>query len=199
MKKVPHTIGIFVTFSAIISIVCGLAASLPEAMAGELSSVTHQTFYVLFTFALGLASAGCGLAYFLAGGTKKAAPLYKFSVWIFFHYILTLALYLFTIVARCPGLTGKTLSGCILSQACILATFACTAILAFAPNLGKRRSLFLATMAVLTNAVPCVFGLVNVGTGEGVLGNSVFRLDLIIAMYLMVVAKYEDKDARGTV
>ena len=198
MSKGIYRLGICASILAVICAICGLAAGLPEARADALSAVLHQGSYVCYVCILWVLAGLLGLVYFFKGGVKKLAPLYKVSLWAFLFSVTANILYISANAARRDAVTWG-IAGSIVCQMLLLVTFACVLLLAYAPNLGKKRSILLANLAVLSVLASSFFGAAAAGIGHGLIANGFAKGDLIIMIHLMVLAKYEDKDARGTV
>lgn len=79
----------------------------------------------------------------------------------------------------------------------LLVSYSAVLILTFAPNLGKRYSLILASIAAVAELIIMMIAVVE-GVTPGVIGGFITNILMITIFYLMVEAKYMDKDARGT-
>lgn len=78
----------------------------------------------------------------------------------------------------------------------LLVSYSAVLILTFAPNLGKRYSLILASIAAVAELIIMMIAVVE-GVTPGVIGGFITNILMITIFYLMVEAKYMDKDARG--
>ena len=187
--------GIFATIEAIAGIIVGLVYSQNIAALG----IIRPDVYIICNEFYGIVAAVCGLAYFFKGASKKAALLYKISFLAFLLLIVGNILYLITISARMGTEDSQSVAGYIFSTTLLLVVFSCILLLAFAPNLGKKRSIALATISIFAVIAPTILGLVVKGISNGFVVNMLLKIELIVMLHMMVYAKYVDKDARGTV
>ena len=193
--KLGLCMGIFATIEAVAGIIVGLVYSQNIAAMG----IIRPNLYTICMELCGITSAICGLVYFVKGASKKVALLYKISFFAFLLLNVENILYMITICARSGAENSQSVAGYIFSTTLLLVVFSCVLLLAFAPNLGKKRSIVLATISIIAVIAPVILGLVVKGISNGFLVNMLLKIELIVMLHMMVYAKYEDKDARGTI
>ena len=195
IRKLGICMGIMAAIVAIVGLVLGIMHSQNIAALG----INRPNVYIVCMELLGIITAICGLIYFLKGASKKVALLYKISFFTFLLMIAGNILYTVTISARIGTIDTQSVAGYIFSITLLLVVFSCILLLTCAPNLGKKRSIILATISIIAVIAPTIIGLTVIGTFNGFLVNMVLKIELIVMLHMMVYAKYDDKDARGTI
>ncbi|MCR5790421.1 MAG: hypothetical protein K6G83_11100 [Lachnospiraceae bacterium] len=136
------------------------------------------------------------LIYILKDGTKKAAFYYK--GFLFFCLISQIVFILSVFVGSYSVLaSGKMQPLLIVFLLAWIIEYSMLLLLAFARDLGKKNSLILALFAVIMNI--CIIVLFfTLGFSLSILLRNASKILIIVLLYLLVVVKYKDKDARGT-
>ena len=135
------------------------------------------------------------LVYILKDGTKKAAFFYKGFI---FTYLVSQVIFILSVIGGSyPVLsTDKVPIRMIILLMAWIIEYSMLLFLAFVPNLGKRKSLILALVAVVMN-ICIIIMFFKLGFSLSILLRNISKILIILLLYLLVVAKYKDKDARG--
>ncbi|MCR4590871.1 MAG: hypothetical protein K5668_08630 [Lachnospiraceae bacterium] len=137
------------------------------------------------------------LIYILKEGTKKMAFFYKGYI---YTYLISQVIFILSVLGGSYSVltpNGIPPRMIVIFMSWII-EYSMLLFLAFAPNLGKRISLLLAFIAAVMNICIIVM-FFNLGFSMSILLRNISKILMIILLYLMVVAKYRDKDARGTI
>ena len=136
------------------------------------------------------------LIYILKDGTKKVAFFYK--GFLFFYLVSQVVFILSVFVGSYSVLSsGGTKPRMIFILLAWIIEYSMLLFLAFAHDLGKKKSLILALFAVIMNI--CIVVLFfHLGFSLSILLRNISKILTIVLLYLLVVVKYKDKDARGT-
>lgn len=144
--------------------------------------------FILTVFAL-----VCAFIYISKDAGKQAAMFQK----LFAGSFLVMYIYYFhMLVFLLPYGSMKQQAVIHLFIMVLLVSYSAVLILTFAPNLGKRYSLILASIAAVAELIIMMIAVVE-GVTPGVIGGFITNILMITIFYLMVEAKYMDKDARG--
>ena len=155
--------------------------------------MTGNMWMIVLPSAVSLA---CALIYILKGGTKKVAFFYKgfLALYIVSHIVFIISTLVGSYSVISPD--AKPIRMIILFLAWII-EYSVLLFLAFAPNLGKHISLLLALVAVIMNI--CIVAMFfKLGFSISILLRNISRILMIVLLYLLVIAKYIDKEKRGT-
>lgn len=145
--------------------------------------------FILTVFAL-----VCAFIYISKDAGKQAAMFQK----LFAGSFLVMYIYYFHIlIFLLPYGSMKQQAVIHLFIMVLLVSYSAVLILTFAPNLGKRYSLILASIAAVAELIIMMIAVVE-GVTPGVIGGFITNILMITIFYLMVEAKYMDKDARGS-
>jgi hypothetical protein len=144
--------------------------------------------FILTVFAL-----VCAFIYISKDAGKQAAIFQKLFAGSF---LVTYIYYFHILVYLLPFGSMKQQALIHLFIMVLLVSYSAVLILTFAPNLGKRYSLILASIAAVAELIIMMMAIVE-GVTPGVIGGFITNILMITIFYLMVEAKYMDKDARG--
>ncbi len=135
------------------------------------------------------------LIYIQKEGTKKVAFFYKGFI---FTYLVPQVVFILSVLGGSYSVitpNGIPPRMIIIFMAWII-EYSMLLFLAFVPNLGKSKSLLLAFIAAVMNI--CIIAMFfKLGFSLSILLRNASKILMILLLYLMVVAKYRDKDARG--
>ena len=146
-------------------------------------------------FILTIIALVCAFIYISKGATKEVAIFQKLFVgsflvrYIYFFHMLIILL---------PLASGKQQAVIHLFILVLLVSYSAFLILTFAPNLGKNYSLIMASIAAVADFIIFMISIIE-GITPGVVSSFIAEMLMIAIFYLMVEAKYLDKDARGTI
>ncbi len=156
------------------------------------AAVTVQSIIGLFTnelggifivyYAMDIITVVLAAFYCLSGYQKPSAKYFK-AVSISFLIVSAIAL----------GLAFKNSQ--LFDFIFMMIIFGCLSVFSVAKDLGKRRSLFMAGLMILCFLISSVIFAV---TWSSVLSPISTNLLLSVIFFIMVIAKYKDKEARGT-
>ena len=154
--------------------------------------LVHNAWVPLVLSAVALV---CALIYILKDGKKQAAPFHKGMTGAFLlMYIHFFHMTLVT-VHEVPADMRVAVHLLILI---LLVGYSAFLLLCFAKNQGKKTSLTLAVIAAVADMAVLFFFIVE-AFSPAVLFSCIAKLLTILLFYLLMEAKYHDKDARGTV
>ena len=149
-------------------------------LVGEVPTMIFKWILLLSIFALIF-----GFVYFLKGYGKQAAVFYMVFMALF------AVISLLTVIAA-------SRKGLPLSVVTEIIVFAVIVVLAVRENTGKKISLLLTSVMMAAQVVHMVYTIV-VHTSAAAVYMAIVLAILAATAGLMVLAKYRDKDARGTV
>lgn len=137
----------------------------------------------------------CAFIYVSKDAKKEAAIYHK----VFAGSFLVTYIYFFhMLIVLLPLVKGNQQAIVHLFILDLLVSYSAILILTFAPNLGKRYSLILASIAVIADFIIFMISVIE-GVSPGVVCSFIANILMIAIFYLMIEAKYMDKDARGTI
>ncbi len=120
--------------------------------------------------------------YCLSGYKKKSAGMFKGSL---VFRLISVALGL------CIAIQFKQIFTIIVS----IIVLACLTMLLFIKDLGKRKSMVLTGLMIVATVASLVYFC---AAAEGFIGAHITSILLSVIFFIMVYAKYKDKEARGT-
>ena len=176
-KAVPAGIDILMIICSLVCIVGTVYSMVYVESLSGFAAVIWVISCVLVIIELGLA-----LVYSLAGYKKDSAR--------YFHW--------FGIGFALIGMVSCLMGEALVVMVFQLISFGCACILAVAKDLGKVKSYVLVGVTVLCSLVLLVIKIFVFGTTIEKCGPIVGVLIITIIYGIMVMAKYMDKDSRGT-
>ena len=188
-KRCQILIGVTFVLTVISMIVDRVIIVYRKGMIFQLVVEREWVPFILTVFAL-----VCAFIYISKDAGKQAAMFQK----LFAGSFLVMYIYYFhMLVFLIPFGSMKQQAVIHLFIMVLLVSYSAVLILTFAPNLGKRYSLILASIAAVAELIIMMIAVVE-GVTPGVIGGFITNILMITIFYLMVEAKYMDKDARGS-
>ena len=188
-KRCQILIGVTFVLTVISMIVDRVIIVYRKGMIIQLVVEREWVPFILTVFAL-----VCAFIYISKDAGKQAAMFQK----LFAGSFLVMYIYYFhMLVFLIPFGSMKQQAVIHLFIMVLLVSYSAVLILTFAPNLGKRYSLILASIAAVAELIIMMIAVVE-GVTPGVIGGFITNILMITIFYLMVEAKYMDKDARGS-
>ena len=188
-KRCQILIGVTFVLTVISMIVDRVIIVYRKGMIFQLVVEREWVPFILTVFAL-----VCAFIYISKDAGKQAAMFQKLfagSFLVMYIYYFHMLVFLF------PFGSMKQQAVIHLFIMVLLVSYSAVLILTFAPNLGKRYSLILASIAAVAELIIMMIAVVE-GVTPGVIGGFITNILMITIFYLMVEAKYMDKDARGS-
>lgn len=187
-KRCQILIGVTFVLTVISMIVDRVIIVYRKGMIIQLVVEREWVPFILTVFAL-----VCAFIYISKDAGKQSAIFQK----LFAGSFLVMYIYYFhMLVFLLPYGSMKQQAVIHLFIMVLLVSYSAVLILTFAPNLGKRYSLILASIAAVAELIIMMIAVVE-GVTPGVIGGFITNILMITIFYLMVEAKYMDKDARG--
>ena len=187
-KRCQILIGVTLILTIISMIVDRVIIVCRKGMIIQLVVEREWVPFILTVFAL-----VCAFIYISRDAGKQAAIFQK----LFAGSFLVMYIYYFhMLIFLLPFGSMKEQAIIHLFIMVLLVSYSAVLILTFAPNLGKRYSLILASIAAVAELIIMMIAVVE-GVTPGVIGGFITNILMITIFYLMVEAKYMDKDARG--
>ena len=147
--------------------------------------------------AIGIIALVFAFIYIMKNAVKEAAPFYKgfFIAFLLMNFLYGVSLFISAHLCGAPGEIPI-----LFLVAFIFWLIGSTAVLylAFAPNLGKNRSLTLAIIAAAAFLAPVFVSLFH-DFYEGMLFRNIAKILMVFLLYLLILAKYQNKDTRDAV
>lgn len=188
-KRCQILIGVTFVLTVISMIVDRVIIVYRKGMIFQLVVEREWVPFILTVFAL-----VCAFIYISKDAGKQSAIFQK----LFAGSFLVMYIYYFhMLVFLLPYGSMKQQAVIHLFTMVLLVSYSSVLILTFAPNLGKRYSLILACIAAVSELIIMMMSVVG-GVTPGVIGSFITSILMITIFYLMVEAKYMDKDARGS-
>ncbi|MDO4939060.1 MAG: hypothetical protein Q4E54_03765 [Lachnospiraceae bacterium] len=139
----------------------------------------------------------CAFIYALTGFGKKGAAFY--GTYLLLYALAEIAELVNLLMSSVDTISGQPLM-ILFTSATIIALF----VLALMKDVGKKISFIIVTVIVIGNIISAFVAIITSASGGAIVGVPVTviragqRILLAAVAYLLVQAKYADKDARGT-
>ena len=193
-KKMKRSCLIIDMAALVLMILAFVLDRIPAArLGGETGRVLVQNAWV--PLILSVIAQICALIYLLKDANKQAAIFYKgFTCSFLLLYIHFFVMTLYSV----PYAPKDRLALLYLFLVILLVGYSAILLLTFAQNQGKKRSLTLAAIAAVME-LAMIFFFVAEGISAAMVCSFAAKMLMILLLYLMVEAKYQDKEARGTI
>jgi len=179
-KVVPVWVSILMAALCIVA----FSVSIQSFEAGRLSTIEA------IAAVAELLSALLAVCYCITGYEKTSALFFKAVV------ISRLVFSAMMIILMTAGAFEYTKALTGVTVGCDLIVFGCMAVFAVALNIGKERSVTMAVIMVIATVVPAI--LIPISGKTGGIGIGINKVLSAVIFLIMVIAKYRDKEARGT-